>query len=1124
MTINTSTAINLSTADIPSKQFSKMTSIIHKHKFRNFIPMISNSEALLKILNRNKGSTNSTANQPSVSPDFLTIEKLSELLQSTTIKAKYIGEIIEEYKSITGLEDYIKIVYKGKPNPNAGNQYKFIDDKKIINIIFSGTEKKLEERSSNRSNNVSTTTTNGQTQIKNEDINSMYTAINDENSVHVSKSNPNLSTIQIINPDLRACLKHSEELSVFFNLINTLDMSMAVPYVNIKFFLPASYKTGGNKGEERNYAVASFNNFFFGYSGDKGQDDQRFTNFAKAINGDFYLNKYTYKKPVSPNITTNTSQEQTQSDQTSTPALKYVEVEATRQEVDISMFTMPQSLVNGDEKLFGDYNAFTGDDLKTRLQPVQDKFRPFMSIESIDFDVRPTKELMSFKTATMNMVLYDKSRLNEVLSFVKPDLFGSFGSEILLQYGWQHVLGDPEYTIESELSPIGEIINSLKCYEKYQIVNSSYSIQENGQVNISLNISMKGPAEIRGTKVDLNVFNYVLTKKIALYVSQLQRAGLTDVRTGEKHLSISETNISLDDLNLKSIENLRTAFNELHEKSKTQFSGKSGILAQLNLQAARINGTINLLEKELKAQNKDISAKLNSGILSFLESNDDPYLNFERYKDVDDKPWSGFASGTSISLGKIILGLLGKLVATTYQYDEVQLIFFNLNEKAIRARGLNIAEIPVNKENFRKWFVDMVKNTKQISVEGLISIILRRYVNEKASEVYGLNKWLQLTENSETKYVFEQEEKKEKNSAAKSQAEMAQYQASILNEIKNQYYGENVKVDDINQFDLTFKLPIVRMTFDTLIHEKNEERTILRINFYDENDNPYESMFDLLGNFQNDQIKNKISEINYLVNQLNTENSNIAIYKARAEALIKELKQLGIINFYNEQGDIDNTLTIQTAKTIKIEATSELTKNRSLNSLKTLFKELLPSITFGASNSAAISANVSSMQDAKMSTVFMTRDEENSAKNTHYQMFENQNLMPTRIIPSQVSAKIIGCPIINFGQMIFFDFNTNTTVDNAYVVTGIKHSISPGKFETDLTLTLADSYAKFLANSSTIKSFIEISKNLEENQKQQDELNRKADFDQVEKAKQRKDEIEKILNRTGNYLFRISII
>ena len=1112
MTINTSTAINLSTTDIPSKQFSKTTSIINKHKFRNFIPMISNPEALAKILNRNKSTGNAPTTQ--APPDFLSIEKLSELFQSTTIKSKYIKEIIEEYKSITELENYIKIVYNGKANSANNLPMNFLSDKKIVDVLFSKNEQKTAQNAN--SNNGQST----------DAASNVFTAINetDNSTGSHSKAKPGLSTIQIINPDLRACLKHSEELSVFFNLINTLDMSMAVPYLNIKFFLPASYKTGGNNGEERNYAVASFNNFFFGYSGEKGQIDERFTNYAKAINGDYYLNKYKYQKPVKPNIVTSANQDQSQANQTSTPALNYVEVEASRKEVDISMFTMPQSLVNGDEKLFGDYNAFTGDELTTRLQPIQDKFRPFMSIESIDFDVRPTKELMSFKTATLNMVLYDKSRLNEVLSFVKPDLFGSFGSEILLQYGWQHVLGDPEYTDEMELSPIAEFINSLKSYEKYQIVNSSYSIQENGQVNITLNISMKGPAEIRGTKVDLNVFNYILTKQISLYVLQLQRAGLTDVSTGERHLSFGETDISLDSLNLGTITQLKTAFQNLHKRAQETFSKRAGALAEVNNLASRINATIDRLGNELTRQDNDTNRKLSEGILSFLDSAEDPYLNFEKYKSFNVE-WEGFKLSDKnqvISLGKILLGILGKLVVTSYQYDEVQLVFFNLNEKAIRARGLNIAEIPVNKENFKKWFQGLVKNTQQISVEGLVSIILRRYVNEKASEVYGLNKWLKLTENSETKYIFENDQKKGQSPNVKAQIDVAQYQASILNEIKNQYYGEAAKTDDINQFDLTFKLPIVRMTFDTLIHEKNDERTILRINFYDENDNPYESMFDLLGNFQNDQLKSKISEINYLINQHSVDTGNKDVYKKRVENLITQLKELGIIKFFGSNGQ--NAQSLGEATSIKIEATSELTKNRSLNSLKTLFKELLPSITFGAPNSAAISANVSSMQDAKLSTVFMTRDEENSAKSLQYQMFENQNLLPTRIIPSQVSAKIIGCPIINFGQMIFFDFNTNTTVDNAYVVTGIKHSISPGKFETDLTLTLADGYAKFLANSSTIKSFIEIARNLKENQGDQDALNTKRNLDRADAVKEKQNQIEEILNKTGNYLFRISII
>ena len=68
--------------------------------------------------------------------------------------------------------------------------------------------------------------------------------------------------------------------------------------------------------------------------------------------------------------------------------------------------------------------------------------------------------------------------------------------------------------------------------------------------------------------------------------------------------------------------------------------------------------------------------------------------------------------------------------------------------------------------------------------------------------------------------------------------------------------------------------------------------------------------------------------------------------------------------------------------------------------------------------------------------------------------------MPLVIMPSQASIEIFGCPWVNFGQSVFLDFETGTTIDNKYVITGISHNLSPGKYTTQLTLSYADNYGQ----------------------------------------------------------------
>ncbi len=145
---------------------------------------------------------------------------------------------------------------------------------------------------------------------------------------------------------------------------------------------------------------------------------------------------------------------------------------------------------------------------------------------------------------------------------------------------------------------------------------------------------------------------------------------------------------------------------------------------------------------------------------------------------------------------------------------------------------------------------------------------------------------------------------------------------------------------------------------------------------------------------------------------------------------------------------------------------------------------MMPSLTFGQSNSALLSGNISTQQDAKYSTMLLMKQngEEAEKPPTPYdiEVFSQANNSPMWVIPSQASAQIIGCPIVNFSQLVFLDFNTGTSIDNMYFINGIKHSITPGSFKTDLTLVQKDVYSQFEASATAIAEFLKNANNYEE--------------------------------------------
>ena len=55
----------------------------------------------------------------------------------------------------------------------------------------------------------------------------------------------------------------------------------------------------------------------------------------------------------------------------------------------------------------------------------------------------------------------------------------------------------------------------------------------------------------------------------------------------------------------------------------------------------------------------------------------------------------------------------------------------------------------------------------------------------------------------------------------------------------------------------------------------------------------------------------------------------------------------------------------------------------------------------------------------------------------------------------------MGCPILNHGQQFFIDMGTGTTADNVYAVSGLDHTIEPGKFMTKFKLIPIDAFGKY---------------------------------------------------------------
>ena len=117
----------------------------------------------------------------------------------------------------------------------------------------------------------------------------------------------------------------------------------------------------------------------------------------------------------------------------------------------------------------------------------------------------------------------------------------------------------------------------------------------------------------------------------------------------------------------------------------------------------------------------------------------------------------------------------------------------------------------------------------------------------------------------------------------------------------------------------------------------------------------------------------------------------------------------------------------------------------------------MPSVRYGQEASGIIGASLQSMSDPALTTINMIRN----SGGPEDPVGARQSGLPMRVAPMQLSLDTIGCPLWNFGQQIFVDFGTGTTVDNIYAVVGIDHSMSSGEFKSKVKMVQLDSYGKF---------------------------------------------------------------
>lgn len=401
----------------------------------------------------------------------------------------------------------------------------------------------------------------------------------DPNTVNLSFREPkpektNLVAIVLKNPKYSMQTRNQSYLSVFFNAISQIDMSLSSPFIELTFFNIIPQPNQGNREDNRLNQVAYM----------------RFDSNDNLMK----MSKFTLKPAFnnSGEVISNTAYGDLKPDENA------AHVHADGDPVEVSfqnIFQSPQTLNNADinnvESLFGgrldDNGEFLYDSAKTTLDP----FAPMMSLTGFNVTISEGGYYaVSSRRASMKLVLHDRSRLADITPFVTPGSLQK--TSVKVTYGWTHPLANPHSRNERE-NVIANFIDSMRETAFYRLSSSNLRL-EGSKVDINVEMDFMGGKEMRnipcysGTKEEIKSIKDTFKSALKYITEDFKEEGKV-----HKNLSIVERSIdSYDELvNAKDHQDLIELLKKAGNTNKVDNGMKEQIFKQMLI-------LINLFTKE----------------------------------------------------------------------------------------------------------------------------------------------------------------------------------------------------------------------------------------------------------------------------------------------------------------------------------------------------------------------------------------------------------------------------------------------------------------------------------------------------------------------------------------------
>ena len=687
-----------------------------------------------------------------------------------------------------------------------------------------------------------------------------------------------------------------------------------------------------------------------------------------------------------------------------------------------------------------------------RPQAVLDRFRPLASLESFSVDVAYSVGFISFKTGELSLVIHDRSRLHELASLIRPSDRGR--TKLMIEYGWSHSGGVDSATYNY----YGKFLNGLRVKELWRVSNSDYDFNEDGSVNVTLKVHTEGTISLGTITIPEGVETAKARESMDELVAAINKARIQVLGKGSVAKSLNKKTF------LNSITTTSTA---LSIKKETR-----GAIKKF-LDASTENADLQDLKKALRSlYGKDgksgtqktyrdtVSASIAKKV-ALMTKTPDPWLidlyTTKKQEKAFAMPYinskhSNPKRRSYVTLAKLISIFVIEPLAASGRFEEIQVIFYSFNEKASWMRHHNIAQFPISIEDFTKKFKKFSQTGLAIPVTKFLNFLRTEYVSNPSSWPYGFSNMYDIKADG---YKYKK--------GFQDAATLANENSKRLAAAYGVDYEDPASVDE----DLIFKPP--RLEFQVqcvpLQHDPKQSATVpsalpkslLRIHIFDAQQ-PSDSCLKKIVDSAFDETMGIITKSATVINQKSRKEGTMAAkYSEDFAASLRLGLKAKIIKTSSKIDDRSTDAEILAAK---------YTLNGNFEQVKRYIAYSMPMIDIGASNSAVISAKLSTQNNPLLATISMQKSKDSSSSAAQGVA---RGGLPMQINPTTVSLETYGNPLLAMGQQYFINFNTGTSADNVYRVHKISHKISPGEFKTEMDLINLESYGQFSTQIQVIQ-------------------------------------------------------